>query len=508
MAEDIPKPKRAIRADVLAYAVLTLGTLIGFSQALSCDFVNFDDPVYVTNNFDVQAGLCIDTIIWAFSPDTRLSAHWHPLTFLSLAVDHDIYGQRAWGFHLTNLLLHLANTLLLFRILHSSTGSVERSFVVAGLFAWHPLHVESVAWVTERKDVLSTFFWMLTMLVYLRYVRKPNWKPYCLMMFFFAMGLLSKPMVVTLPCVLLLWDAWPLRRPVSVWLIIEKLPLFALSVASGLWTSVVMRGGTVRHIGGEASTGERIANALVSYVVYLRKMVWPNDLAVLYPIDVIYDPTQDAIRATGLLLVLTLLAVCFVRSRPYLLVGWLWYLGTLLLVSLRLQAGSFTWADRYTYIPLIGIFIAIVWGLSDLLLNRSWGRAFLSALFSGVLLACLTQTWFQVRTWNNSETLWTQALKVTNNNVIAHVNLAFAISNKEGRLAEEIDHWEAAIRIKSDVADWHWKLGQARFRLATADPQSPNVPLVRSALASFHTAAQLFPERYRERWKSLHRTIQ
>ena len=411
---------------------------------------------------------------------------------------------RAWGYHLTNLLLHLANTLLLFRILHKSTGCVGRSFVVAGLFAWHPLHVESVAWITERKDVLSTFFWMLTMLVYLRYVEQPTRKRYCLMMFLFAMGLLSKPMVVTLPCVLLLWDLWPLRRPVSVRLLIEKLPLFAMSLASGLWTSYVMRGGTVRHIGGEAAPAERIANALVSYVVYLRKMVLPNDLTVLYPIDPTADLTHDAIWSAGMLLAITFVAVGFVRSRPYLLMGWLWYLGTLLLVSLRLQAGSFTWADRYTYIPLIGVFIAIVWGLSDLLANR---RVLLGVLSAGVLLACLVQSWFQIQTWTNSETLWTQALRTTNNNVVAHVNYAFAISNRDGTLAEQIEHWEAAIRLKSDVADWHWKLGVLRFRLATADPEHPNLGLLRGALAAFHTAAELFPQRYHERWQAIHNTI-
>ena len=329
-------PKRNIRHDLLACALLTLGTLIGFYHVLDCGFVNFDDDKYVTRNDYVQRGFDWETVDWAFSPTTKVSAHWHPLTLLSLALDYQIYGgnvrrleqklidliaraeesdpatkaamvrevedlagQRekaradiAWGFHLTNLLLHLANTLLLFFVLRRSTGSVSRSVVVAGLFAWHPLHVESVAWVTERKDVLSTFFWMLAMLVYLQYVERPNWRPYCLMLCFFILGLLSKPMVVTLPCALLLWDFWPLRRwtgqgarrqgdkeilnrATLSWLVIEKIPLFLLAIASGVWTTHVMGEGTVRHMGETFTVGSRIANALLSYAVNMRKLVWP-----------------------------------------------------------------------------------------------------------------------------------------------------------------------------------------------------------------------------------------
>ena len=476
-SESLP-PRQKRLAWVLG-VVLALGTGIAFCQVLDFDFVSFDDPVYITNNSSVQGGFNLDTVIWAFT-ETKKSAHYHPLTWISLAVDYELFRLNPRYFHLTNLLLHLAGTLLLFAVLLRSTRAVWPSFATAALFAWHPLHVESVAWISERKDVLSTFFWMLTMLLYVEYVRTRSVKLYVEMLTCFVLGLLSKPMVVTLPCVLLLWDLWPLgrwQRPHRLWLIWEKLPLFALSLASGLWTFIVMAAGTVRHRGEVITVADRIDNALISCVVYLRKMFWPDDLAPYYPAPLAGFPQSQAILAAVILLAITLLALFTARRHPYLLVGWLWYVGTLLPVSLRLQAGSYSWADRYTYVPLIGVFIALAWGVNDLLL--AWSRRVKrsghptsgtemalaprsvgAVLIVGSLAACMIVTWQQVKIWQNSETLWTHTLAVTEDNFLANVNLGIYLRDKEGRADVAERCFLEAVRVHPDLAEGHAWLGR------------------------------------------------
>jgi tetratricopeptide (TPR) repeat protein len=448
---------------------LVMGTLVAFYQVLEFDFVNFDDPIYVIHNMDLQGGLSYDTLLWAFT-ETKKSGHWHPLTWLSLALDVQIFGlDKPWGFHLTNLLLHLANTLLLFQVLYCSTGAQWRSAAVSALFAWHPLHVESVAWITERKDVLSTLFWMLTMLAYLQYVRQPGWKSYSLMLLCFLLGLLSKPMVVTLPFILLLWDFWPLQRlslhsphnpgqdsPGLPRLLLEKVPLLLLVLASSLWTFSVMSAGTVRTLGETITPLSRLNNALWAYVTYLKKMVWPVDLAPFYPVSLDGFPTFALLPAL-FLAGCTLLAIALVKSRPYLLVGWLWYVGTLVPVSGRWQAGAYTWADRYTYIPLIGIFIGLVWFLHDLLPGR-WGRKILILGLGGILVGCLYLTWFQVQIWKDSETLWTHTLNVTSKNYLAHVNLANALES-QGRVHLALDHYRRSVEVYPNYALGYRRLG-------------------------------------------------
>jgi hypothetical protein len=536
-------PLSSCPAEIWAAALLTLGTVIAFCQVANFDFVNYDDPVYVYNNQNVQGGLFhtdladglnLDTIEWAFS-ETHKSAHWHPLTWLSLALDWSLYGDNAGGFHLTNLALHLANTLLLFWVLRLSTGAVWRSAAVAGLFGWHPLHVESVAWITERKDVLSTFFWMLTMLTYVKYVQRSRqpvsrtsgptgtWKYYFLTIVFFALGLLSKPMVVTLPCVLLLWDYWPLRRwraggvsppvnprTISVSpspngrgatggltppsrLLLEKVPLFCLSIAAGWWTTVVMNAGTpsVRRTGEILTLGGRVQNAVLSAVVLLRKMFWPSDLAPFYPVnlDPNDDPITKAILAGVFLVACTFLAYLARRRYPYLLMGWLWYLGTLVLVSLRLQAGSFTWADRYTYVPMIGIFIALVWGLCD------WFELFRWPLiigFTALLLGCLAMTWRQVRIWENSETLWTHTLEVTDadRNFMAHYDLGVALHEKK-EPEKALPHLEKAVEIVPKAVEFRARLARVHIDLGVRSLET-NQP--EEAIAHFREAIKNLPQ--------------
>ncbi len=329
-------------------------------------FTNYDDNDYVTANRRVKAGLSWSDTRWAFT--TTHAANWHPLTWLSLQLDATLYGpESAWGYHLTNLLLHGADVLLLFLALRHMTGAVWRSAAVAALFAVHPAHVESVAWVAERKDVLSAFFWMLTMLAYAWYAERPGWRRYLPVVASFALGLMAKPMVVTLPCVLLLLDYWPLRRVADLRSaakrVAEKLPLFALTAAACVVTMVAQQGAmsSLERLPFE----QRLANTVVAYAAYLGELVWPAKLALLYPHPHEALPLADAARAGVILLVITGLVI-LARRRRYLTVGWLWYLGTLVPVIGLVQVGAQSMADRYTYLPYIGLFIAIVWAAADL----------------------------------------------------------------------------------------------------------------------------------------------
>ena len=448
------------------------------------DLVTFDDPQYVSENPNVLGGLTAQGVWWALT--TGYFTYWHPLTWLSHMLDVQIYGMNAGGHHLTNLLFHIANTLLLFGLLHGMTGALGRSAFVAALFAVHPLHVESVAWVAERKDVLSTLFWMLTLGAYLQYVRQPRRERYLAVLGLFAMGLMAKPMLVTLPFVLLLLDVWPLRRVSlqadlsvrsggklpretrSVWLRLarEKLPLLVLAIASSMVTLVTQTGaGAVSGL-DNIPVKLRIANAAVSYVAYIGKMMWPSRLAALYP----FPSSLPGWWGVGSLLGLIGLSVLLIRvarRHPYLLVGWLWYLGTLVPVIGFVQVGAQSRADRFTYIPLIGLFLMVAWGIADLFARWSYRKIAIPSLAGVVVLACTLIARGQVRHWENSSTMWGNTLAVTTENFLAHNNLGVTLA-RQGRLPDAIAHYRESLRIRPDSAETQNNLGNALFRQGRA----------------------------------------
>ena len=443
------------RLQLLIGLVLTVATLAVYGPVRKFDFVNLDDPQYVYENAHVQRGLSWGGVGWAFTTGT--GGHWHPLTWLSLMADAQWYGSDAGGFHVTNLLLHVANTLLLFLILQAMTGALWRSAFVAALFALHPLRVESVAWVTERKDVLSGLFWLLTMGAYLRYVKTERGWWYGLTILCLALGLMAKPMLVTLPFVLLLLDHWPLRRAPSVtWprLVLEKIPLFVLVAVSSGITLIAQQEAmaTVENLG----VGARIANAVVAYETYLQKMIWPTGLACFYP-----HPRQwnvlTVFAASALLAGLTLLAVTARKRAPAMLVGWCWYVGTLVPVSGLVQVGNVAFADRFTYLPLVGVWIALAWGLYEWAAGRRGAEPVLAAAAAAAVCACALVTWRLLPTWKNTETLARHALNVTRDNALAHNLLGNALGDA-GHSAEAISHYQRALRIKPNDAVTYYNL--------------------------------------------------
>jgi len=448
---------------------LIAANVIVYAAVPRYDFVNFDDRLYVSENATVAAGLTRHGVVWAFT--TGHQSNWHPLTWLSHMLDVQLFGMWAGGHHFTNLLLHLVNTLLLCGVLHRMTAAWGRSAFVAGLFAVHPLHVESVAWVAERKDVLSTLCWMFTLWSYVAYVQQPGRRRYALVILCFALGLLAKPMLVTLPFVLLLLDYWPLRRMMvddaepgdgvqrlhPGALLREKLPLIALAITSSIVTLVVQqRGGAV---GGFDAfpLGLRLANALISYVAYILKMIWPVRLAIFYPYPRSF-PVWQLIAAATLLIGASAGAVMGAKRRPYLLVGWLWYLATLVPVIGLVQVGGQAMADRYTYIPLIGLFVAFAWGAADIGMPPRFKRMVLTAA-AGLLLVSLAITArAQVQHWVNSVALWQHASSVTRDNFFAHHEYGNALS-EQGRVDEAFAQYSEAARVKPDFDNAHISLG-------------------------------------------------
>ncbi len=446
---------------------LAVASLVVYLQVTNCDFVNYDDELYLTENPNIKAGLTSESIIWAFT--TGYASNWHPLTWLSHMLDIDLYGLNPMGHHWTNLQIHIVNTVLLFLFLRWMTGAIWKSAFVAALFAIHPLHVESVAWIAERKDVLCAFFWILSMLAYVGYVRHPKKRYYLLLVILFALGLMSKPMIVTLPFALLLLDFWPLDRfrsinyeqkinvfRVLITLIWEKIPLFVLSAISCFITFFVQRhGGAVASI--EAfPLNARVANSIVSYTSYIGKMIWPLHLAVLYPLR---EWHLGQVLISGLLfLFLSILAIRAWRRFPYVTVGWLWYLGTLVPVIGLVQVGAQSMADRYTYIPLIGLFIIIAWGMADISVKWRRQRIVLS-IFSGVMfLFFMIYAWFQVGYWKNGITLFAHAIKVTHNNSIAYCELGHAL-DRHGKHDEAIRHYLKSLQINPYYTEAHYELG-------------------------------------------------
>ncbi|MFZ4855037.1 MAG: tetratricopeptide repeat protein [Desulfuromonadaceae bacterium] len=444
-------------------------TLAIFSPVAWHDFINLDDDVFVYANPNMKSGLTLESIHWAFT--TPHEVNWIPLTWISHLLDVTLFGMNAGAHHVVNLLLHTASSALLFLFLKRATACPWRSVAVAFLFALHPLHVESVAWVAERKDVLSAFFGMLTLYAYTRYTEKPDVPRYLLTLFLFLLGLLSKPMLVTLPAVLLLLDLWPLGRlhgtaaeSVSVArttpfrLLMEKIPFFILSLSSSVITYMV------QQAEGELAQGytllSRAGKACIAYVTYLQKMVWPVKLALLYPFSK-YPPTTTQIVFSFVLLLLITAAVIWLwRRAPYLVTGWGWYLVTLLPVIGLIQIGQHSVADRYTYIPLIGIFMMVAWGVPQLMEGWKYRNSALSCLAGFCLAAMILLTSLQLRHWEDAFTILTHTIAVTESNWVAQNNLGL-IYLGNGRVNEAVFHFKESIKAKPSYVLAHLNLGVA-----------------------------------------------
>ncbi len=433
-------------------------TWLVFGQTLGHDFVNFDDKTYVYGNPVVTSGLTWPGIAWAFIHSHALN--WHPLTTISHMFDCQVFGLNAGGHHFTNVLLHTIAVILLLLVLNQMTAQLWRSAFVAAVFAIHPLHVESVAWIAERKDVLSAVFFMLTLGAYVGYTRRRTIGRYVTMSILFACGLMSKPMLVTVPFVLLLLDYWPLDRLKGQWsvvigLVVEKLPLFVLSAASCVVTIIAQRG----------STGDmeplpfiwRIENAAVSCTTYIGQMFWPVKLAVFYPAHSF--SVWQIVFAFGFLIAVSAITVAMRKRHPYLFTGWFWYLGMLVPVIGVLQIGLQSHADRYTYLPQIGLYVLATWTVADMAIFRGREK-FLAAIAAILLLAPGWQSWKQTKYWKNSETLWTHTLAVTSDNDIAHNNLGQFLAER-GRIDGAIAQYQAALRIRGDAQEARYNLSNA-----------------------------------------------
>jgi len=425
-------------------AALVVATAIVYAPIRHNAFVRYDDYGYIVDNPYVTAGLTWKSVGWAATAFHM--GNWHPLTLLSHIVDYQIFGLNAGAHHLVSVAVHILNTLLLFGVLARMTARPWRSAFVAGLFALHPLHVESVAWASERKDVLSTCFWLLSMWAYVGYVRRPNVPRYLVVLLMFLAALLSKPMAVTLPFALLLLDVWPLgrwsrQRPAA--LIIEKLPLILLAgIVSVITLAAQGKAGATAAV---LPFSERAANAVVSYATYLAQMIWPARLAVLY----IFEAPLPMWKIAGslmLLVVLTAAALWEGRRSPYLLVGWLWYVGTLVPAIGLIHIGSEAMADRFTYVPLIGIFIILAWGIPDLLASWKYRQAACAAAAAAVLLACGIQTTHQVKLWRDTTTLFEHALAVTRDNYVAH-SIIGLLEMEQGRRDDALPHYTEIVRV-------------------------------------------------------------
>ncbi len=467
-SQPIAPPKTSRRwLSVSVCISLALVTWIVFGQTLWHDFINYDDPRYVYENTKITSGVSLGGIAWAF---THIhSMNWHPLTTISHMLDCQLYGLKAGGHHFTNVLLHTFAAVLLFLALQQMTGALWRSAFVAAVFAIHPLRVESVAWIAERKDVLSGVFFMLTLLTYAYYMRVPSVRRYLVVVFVFACGLLSKPMLVTLPFVLLLLDYWPLgrirgqtseigRQRTLLMLLVEKIPLIALSVVSSVVTFLAQRGA----LGGteQLAVSERINNAVVSYVAYMWQMLWPVNLAVFYPHPENRLPQWEIILTLAVLVGITAAAFVLRKNAPYFVSGWLWYLGMLVPVIGLVQVGWQGHADRYTYLPQIGLYIVGAWAAADLTASWSHQRAVLSAATILIIGVLSWRAWIQTSYWRDSETLFTHTLAVTSNNDVAENNLGIVFLRK-GNLDEAISLLQAAVDLRPENSPAHENLAKA-----------------------------------------------
>ena len=462
-----------------------------FGQTLQYGFVNYDDPAYVSENRQIQEGVTWQNVVWAF---THVHSHnWHPLTTISHMLDCQLFGLKPGAHHFVNVLLHSASAVLLFLLLEKMTAALWRSSLVAAIFAIHPLRVESVAWIAERKDVLSGLFFMLTLLAYVHYARKPTVCRYGSMSILFVCGLLSKPMLVTVPVILLLVDFWPLKRTQTseisghknsdlAWrkLILEKIPLFVLAIGSGIATLIAQRGGILdtQHL----AFASRIANAISAYLIYIWQMFWPTDLAAMYP-----HPGQltfwEIAPASALLILVTAAAISLWKGRPYFIMGWFWYLAMLLPVIGLIQVGSQAHADRYTYLSQIGLYIAIVWGVSDLLQPLRY-RSEILATIAPVIVALLgCRAWIQTNYWHDTERLWKRTLAVTGENDFAHFALGEYLL-KVHRLDDAIAQFEIVLARHPNDPDANFQMGYAFMEKDDTD----------SAIHHFETSLKAKPE--------------
>lgn len=463
--ENRPFPS-AKQATLLALG-LAIATFAVYSPVLQCQFVNYDDNHYVTENLRVRSGLTWSTLRWAVASTEQ--ANWHPLTWISHALDYQFFALNPAAHHATSALIHAINASLLFLFLFSATGAVWRSSLVAAFFALHPFNVESVAWVAERKNVLCTLFFLLALAAYGCYARMPNARRYSVVAILFTMGLASKPMVITLPFVLLLVDFWPLRR-IQGWnsgsvslaqatvgkLVLEKIPLFALSAASAAITLIAQRTGGAMPSTQILPVSARLPNAIHSYAAYVWKTFWPVHFAPFYP-GTPLNRWQIGLSA-GFLIAISTIAWRWRNSRPYFLFGWLWYLGTMFPVIGLIQVGGQAMADRYAYIPLIGIFVALVWGAADLADKLRIPQIARGAMASVLLALLAFLTVRQISYWQTSVDLWSHTLQVTNNNLVAEDNLGVALLAL-GDNEDALPHFQNAVRINAFDALGHINIG-------------------------------------------------
>jgi hypothetical protein len=475
---------REKRRTVYIAFVLTIITAVVYSGVFKNDFINFDDNVYVTSNTHIQQGLSWEGVMWAFT--TIYGSNWHPLTWISHMLDIQFFGLNPAGHHLTNLIFHILATLLLFGFLRYATGKVWVSSLVAALFALHPVHVESVAWVAERKDVLSAIFWFLTLWAYVYYTRSPNKRKYALVLILFAFGLLAKPMLVSLPFILLLLDYWPLermtlnRQAVGL-LLLEKIPLLIMAVASSIITVIAQQ---------EAISGFnridfkiRLSNAILSYCIYLSQAFWPTGLAVFYPYT---NPhLMNTLGGAFFLVVVTVVVLWKGRQSKFLITGWFWFIIALIPVIGIVQVGGQAHADRYTYLPFIGIFIIFIWGFNEisekiLIRNKMVMKIVIAILF----LVLSVKTWVQVGNWKNSLTLFYHAIDVTKGNDLAYMNLGLTTESM-GRPLEAIDYYQKAIDIDPNYGDAHYNLATTLMHLGRTD----------EAIAHFKKALDIDPNK-------------
>ena len=463
---------------------LAIVTIAVYWQVQEFNFINFDDNLYVRNNQHVIHGFSFKNLIWAFNPDTTDRAYWHPLTWISHMTDVEFFGLNAGAHHIVNLFFHIANSLLLFLVLHLMTGAIWKSAFVAAVFALHPVNVDSVAWIAERKNLLSTFFWMLTMLAYIYYSRKPDILRYFLVFFTLALGLLAKSMLVTLPCVLLLIDFWPLGRmalgqkglPTQPRidlmfqtnslsrLIVEKIPLLGLSFTTIYLSAFSLQVNNQLISQTSIPMTLRIENAIVSYVVYLWKLIWPVHLAVFYPFPK-FIPFWQPFGAALFLIAVSALIFAKARKSPWLATGWLWYLGTLVPVIGLVQGGLWpALADRWAYVPFIGVFIMIAWGVAESIPHFRLKQAGLTVSAAVLLCALSAVTWIQAGHWKNSQTLFEHALRVNPNNFIAHKTIG-DVEHSMGNNKEAIYHYQKAIQIEPNYEEAYNNLGTVLLSL-------------------------------------------
>jgi tetratricopeptide (TPR) repeat protein len=514
-------------------------TWLIFGQTLKHQFITYDDPQYVYENAKVAAGLSVEGIYWAFTH--TVSGHWHPLTIISHMFDCQLYGLKPAGHHFTNVLLHTIAVILLFLVLRQMTGSLWRSAFVAALFAIHPLHVESVAWISERKDVLSAVFFMLTLGAYVRYVHAPSVTSYLFVLLFFALGLMSKSMLVTVPFVLLLLDYWPLCRIIDPdstkyttrqaaisgqWSIVrglltEKIPLFALSALSSVVTllAAVYRVEAIEQL----PFAWQLNNGAISCVAYIWQMFWPARLAAFYPHPNDRLPLWQVLLAIAFLIAVSLLAIHWRKNKPYIFTGWFWYIGMLVPVIGLVQAGEQARADRYTYLPQIGLYVLITWGITDLLasimtrssgsrsaatslhpitrksrgvrVDGAQGRGYKLFCAAGAAAIMIALSWFafmQTSYWKDSETLWNHTLAVTTDNDTAHNNLGYLFFQR-GELDSAISHFETALQIRSRNTATHYNFGGALIENDLANALARK-GLLSEAVEHYEKAVKLRPD--------------